>query len=110
MNTYRTQPPWEFLLTASRNTLQSYELSRLGHAANLRKEISSLLDQWLDENANAMVARWLIEQRERTVLSAEAQSASDQPASEPAAANGHSVSDNLLADRLAHPNGSRRRA
>jgi hypothetical protein len=86
---YRTQPPWEFLLTASRNTLQSYELSRLGHAANLRKEISSLLDQWLDENANAMVARWLIEQRERTVLGAESQSASDQPAAEPAPANGH---------------------
>jgi len=76
VNTYRTQPPWEFLLTASRNT---------------------------------MVARWLIEQRERTVLSAEAQAASDQPASEPAPANGHSVSDNLLADRLARPNVSRRR-
>jgi len=26
-------PPWEFLLSASRNSLQSYELSRLGHAA-----------------------------------------------------------------------------
>jgi hypothetical protein len=60
VNTCRTQPPWEFLLPASRNTLQSYELSRLGHAANLRKEISSLLDQLLDENANAMIARWLI--------------------------------------------------
>ena len=106
MNTYRTQPPWEFLLTASRNTLQSYELSRLGHAANLRKEISSLLDQWLDENANAMVARWLIEQRERTVLASQAQQATDTAASEP---NGHSVSDNLLADRLVRPNVSHRR-
>jgi len=110
VNTYRTQPPWEFLLTASRNTLQSYELSRLGHAANLRKEISSLLDQWLDENANAMVARWLIEQRERTVLASQAQQATDAVASDPAPANGHSVSDNLLADRLARPNVSRRRA
>jgi hypothetical protein len=110
VNTCRTQPPWEFLLTASRNTLQSYELSRLGHAANLRKEISSLLDQWLDENANAMVARWLIEQRERTVLAAEAQAASDQSAGEPAPANGHSVSDNLLADRVVQQRVSRRRA
>ncbi|HET7107143.1 MAG TPA: hypothetical protein VFI38_10055 [Candidatus Acidoferrum sp.] len=109
MTTYRTQPPWEFLLTASRNTLSSYELSRLAHASNLRKEIASLLDQWMDENANAMVARWLIEQRERTVLAAQAQAATDQPAAEPAPANGHSVSDNLLADRLARPGVSRRR-
>jgi hypothetical protein len=109
VNTYRTQPPWEFLLTATRNTLQSYELSRLGHAANLRKEISSLLDQWLDENANAMVARWLIEQRERTVRAAETQPAPDQAATESLPSNGHSVSDNLLADRLVRPNVSRHR-
>src|SRR5258705_195339 len=83
----KTQPPWEFLLTASRNTLQSYELSRLGHAANLRKEISSLLDQWLDQNANAMVARQLIEQRERNVLASHAQQAHDAIALEPSAAN-----------------------
>lgn len=61
----QTEPPWEFLLSASRNSLQSYELSRLAHAANLRKEISALLDQWVEENACAMIARWLIEQRER---------------------------------------------
>jgi hypothetical protein len=97
----RTQPPWEFLLTASRNTLQSYELSRLGHAANLRKEISSLLDQWLDENANAMVARWLIEQRERSVRAAhEAAPEAEQAPGRPAPLDGHSVSDNLLADRV----------
>ena len=60
-----TQPPWEFLLSASRNSLQSYELSRLAHAANLRKEIGALLDQWMEENACALLARWLIEQRER---------------------------------------------
>jgi hypothetical protein len=47
---YKTQPPWEFLLSASRNSLQSYELTRLSHAANLRKEINALLDQWLEEN------------------------------------------------------------
>lgn len=42
------QPPWEFLLSASRNSLQSFELSRLAHAANLRKEISALIDQWME--------------------------------------------------------------
>jgi hypothetical protein len=88
----KTQPPWEFLLSASRISLQSYELSRLGHAANLRKEITALLDQWLEENASAMLARWLMEQRER-------------PAKAPASAgeaprkNGHAASHNFFADR-----------
>jgi len=110
MNTCRTQPPWEFLLTASRNTLQSYELSRLGHASNLRKEIASLLDQWLDENANAMVARWLIEQRERTVRASDPEPAPEPSTPEATApSNGHSVSDNFLADRLVRPQVSRRR-
>jgi hypothetical protein len=36
------------LLSASRNSLQSYELSRLGHVANLRKEIVALVDQWIE--------------------------------------------------------------
>ncbi|HEY1470147.1 MAG TPA: hypothetical protein VGF61_13975 [Candidatus Acidoferrum sp.] len=104
MSTSRTQPPWEFLLTASRNTLQSYELSRLCHAANLRKEISSLLDQWLDENTAASLAQWLIRQRELSVLGPE-----QTPAPEPAVTNSESASDNLLPDRFAPHNGSRRR-
>ena len=65
MNHYKTEPPWKFLLSASRNSLQSYELSRLSHAANLRKEIGALLDLWMEENSAAMLARWLMEQRER---------------------------------------------
>src|ERR1043166_4693433 len=65
---YITQPPWEFLLSASRNSLQSYELSRLSHAANLRKEIAQLLDSWLEENAAAMLARWLMQPRETPVV------------------------------------------
>ena len=69
MSTYKTQPPWEFLLSASRNSLQSYELSRLSHAANLRKEITQLLDSWLEENSAAMLARWLMQQRERPAAS-----------------------------------------
>ncbi len=91
-----TQPPWEFLLSASRNSLQSFELSRLAHAANLRKEITALIDQWLEENAAAMLARWLLEQRERSAR------APDMLSSPPLRTNGaHSVSDNFLADRAA---------
>ena len=57
-------PPWEFLLSVSRSSLQSFELSRLSHASNLRKEIVALLDEWVEENAAGMLARWLLEQPE----------------------------------------------
>src|ERR1700756_4629231 len=55
MTSCRISPPWEFLLSASRNSLQSYELSRLSHASNLRKEITALVDQWVEENSSAML-------------------------------------------------------
>jgi len=60
MPSCKVSPPWEFLLSASRNSLQSYELSRLSHASNLRKEIAALVDQWVEENSSAMLARWLM--------------------------------------------------
>ncbi|HLK02925.1 MAG TPA: hypothetical protein VKT53_00690 [Candidatus Acidoferrum sp.] len=55
-------------MSASRNSLQSYELSRLGHAANLRKEVGPMLDQWVEELAAAMLARWLMEHQAREIL------------------------------------------
>jgi hypothetical protein len=89
-----TQPPWEFLLSASRNSLQSFELSRLAHAANLRKEIAALIDLWMEESAAAMLARWLLEQRERSGRAPEMLYQAE------ARNNGaHSVSDNFLTDR-----------
>jgi hypothetical protein len=101
VNHYKTQPPWEFLLSASRNSLQSYELSRLSHAANLRKEIGALLDLWMEENSAAMLARWLME-RERPQQPPE-----DGSAAEPPGKNGHSVSDNVFADRPVAPTANR---
>jgi hypothetical protein len=96
MNARSSQPPWEFLLSASRNSLQSFELSRLDHAANLRKEISALIEQWMEENAAAMLARWLMEQRERSAKVPDLLSAAE------IGKNGtHSVSDNFLVDRAA---------
>jgi hypothetical protein len=95
---YRPQPPWEFLLTASRNSLQSYELTRLSHAANLRKEIGTLMDQWLEENSSAAVARWLIDQRERPNRGTDAQNAAEEPSS-----NGATASDNFFPDSTLSP-------
>jgi hypothetical protein len=102
VNHYKTQPPWEFLLSASRNSLQSYELSRLSHAANLHKEIGALLDLRMEENSAAMLARWLMEQRERPQPTLE-----DAPAGESLPQNGHAVSDNFFADRAVTPPANR---
>jgi len=61
MATHTPHPPWQYLRHASQTSLQSFELSRLNHAANLRKEIVTLVDQWVEENASALLARWLLE-------------------------------------------------
>ena len=102
MTHYKTQPPWEFLLSASRISLQSYELSRLNHAANLRKEIGALLDQWIEENSSSMLARWLMEQRERPPQVRE-----ETPPGETLPKGGPVVSDNFFADRSVAPSASR---
>jgi hypothetical protein len=99
VTTRSTQPPWEFLLSASKNSLQSFELSRLSHAANIRKEIAALLDQWMDDNANATLARLLLEERERSAREADLLSTGKSRNSVT-----HSVSDNFLADRAAPQN------
>src|SRR5258708_37721167 len=99
---YKTQPPWEFLLSASRISLQSYELSRLSHVSNLRKEIGALLDQWMEENSAAMLARWLMEQRERPSPTQEVASPN-----EPSPKNAYSASDNFFPDRSIPPPANR---
>src|ERR1700722_3839144 len=53
----RLTPPLDYLQAASRASLQSFELTRLNHAANLRQEIAALIDQWIQETAQAMLAR-----------------------------------------------------
>jgi hypothetical protein len=59
----RLRPPLDFLSEASRSSLQNFELARLNHAANLRREIGALIDQWITESAEAILARWMMENR-----------------------------------------------
>jgi hypothetical protein len=75
----RTAPPFEFLVKASKHSLASYELSRLNHASNLREEIADLLDAWLDEQAAALLARWLLD-RHRAANSQRAKTIGDTTA------------------------------
>ena len=63
MATRRITPPWNYLHEASSPSLETFELSRLNHAANLRKEIAALLEQWIEETAEAILARWVREDR-----------------------------------------------
>lgn len=61
MTTTRLTPPLDYLQAASRASLQSFELTRLNHAANLRQEIAALIDQWIQETSEAMLARWMLD-------------------------------------------------
>ena len=56
-------PPLDYMREASPASLQSFELSRLNHAANLRREIAALIDQWIEETSEALLARWMIDHR-----------------------------------------------
>jgi hypothetical protein len=61
MTMTRFSPPLDYLQAASRASLQNYELTRLNHAANLRQEIAALIDQWIQETSEALLARWMLD-------------------------------------------------
>ena len=61
MSMSRIVPPVDYLREASRSSLQSFELARLNHAANLKREIGALIDQWIKETSEAMLARWMLD-------------------------------------------------
>ena|SRR5579864_2105111 len=63
MASHRIVPPWDYLREASDPSLESFELSRLNHAANLRKEVGVLLEQWIAEMSEAFLARFLRQRR-----------------------------------------------
>lgn len=53
--------PLAYLMTSSDTSLESYELSRLNRASNLRKEMLQLLEKWIDAEAEARMARAILE-------------------------------------------------
>lgn len=57
-------PPLEFLLDASKMSLQELELSALNRSANLSKILKIELDTWIEQMAVAMIARWMLDNRE----------------------------------------------
>jgi hypothetical protein len=58
-------PPLEFLLESSSTSLHDLEVASLNRASNLGKAIREEMFAWAEQCAAAMMARWMIENRER---------------------------------------------
>ena len=63
-------PTLEFLLDASDKSLQDLELSALNRASNLGKGIKEEMFAWAEQYAAAMLARWMLENREGILAAA----------------------------------------
>lgn len=57
------EPPVDYLRECSSTSLRYFEMSKLEHVANLRRELSVLLEEMTEESALALFARWMIEKR-----------------------------------------------
>jgi len=55
--------PLEYLVTSSQSAVESFELSRLNRVSNLRKEIREVVDEWIAAEAEAQIARWILDCR-----------------------------------------------
>src|SRR5262249_8294362 len=49
----------DYLRNASQSSLDSFELARLNASSNLRKSLLQLLGQYVEEEAKALLARWI---------------------------------------------------
>jgi hypothetical protein len=59
-----SRPPLEYLATASKVALESFELARLNEASNYRKEVQQILQGWIDTEVDARLARWILESKQ----------------------------------------------
>lgn len=57
-------PPLSFLLEASQRSIQDLELAALNRSSNLGKGVKGELELWVEQTAAAMLARWMIENRD----------------------------------------------
>lgn len=56
-------PALNYLLMSTQNSLESFELSRLNQASNLRKELRQVCEEWVRAEVEAQIARWILECR-----------------------------------------------
>lgn len=55
----RPEPPFEYLLECSKVSLGNFTLLNLNKAAEARKEVNRLLDEWIESAAMARFAGWI---------------------------------------------------
>lgn len=72
-------PPLDFLLVCSEKSLQDFELSRLNRLANLRKQVHTIEDELRQAEAEAMLARWFMDYRDRLLAAGAADIAQTDP-------------------------------
>ena len=58
-----TQLPLDYLVTASENCLEGFELARLGQISILRRQFSEVFDELVEAEIAARVARWMLDGR-----------------------------------------------
>jgi hypothetical protein len=63
MDMHGNQAPLEYLVTSSQTSLEAFELARLNRCANLRKEVREVLEEWIQMEVDARLARWILECR-----------------------------------------------
>jgi hypothetical protein len=57
--------PMKYLATSSDTSLESFRLSRMNRAANLRKELFDVVEEWIEAEVEARVAERLLERSEQ---------------------------------------------
>jgi hypothetical protein len=57
------RPALEYLLACSDVSLESFRISRMSRAANLRKQVRALVDEWVEAEVDAGVSRWVLQCR-----------------------------------------------
>lgn len=55
--------PLQYLTASSTQSLEAFELTRLNCAANLRKQLIQLIEDWIRSEVEAYIARWMIDRR-----------------------------------------------
>jgi len=78
-----TRPSLDYLLMSSQMSLESVELARLNRAANLRKEMQQVLEEWIDVEVDARLARSILEWRRAGNPAAQTSLERDSPGKAP---------------------------
>jgi hypothetical protein len=58
--------PFQYLLECSQMSLEDFELARLDRAANLRKQLRDIAEEWVEAEVEAQLAHWVRGNRGRS--------------------------------------------